>query len=113
MEWFQSHITNGQQVVKIARSVSEKQTLSPGVTQGWILGPIVFLLYLYNLPLIIDESEIDLYADDSTFYTSSSNVQNINENLKNNMKRVDGWCKHNNLLGSKEKLKNHKKEHHM
>ena len=43
--------------------------------QGFVLGPILFLLFVNDLPLFVTEAYLDLYADDATIHTSIKNLQ--------------------------------------
>ena len=63
-----------------------------GVPQGSHLGPLLFLIYVNDLPTVINECNILLFADDvKIFYTYSDN----NEPLQNDLNNVVEWCKVN------------------
>ena len=53
-----------------------------GIPQGSILGPLLFLLFINDLPLSVDNVSADLYADDTTFYDIQASVELIEKNLQ-------------------------------
>ena len=75
-KWCQSYLTNGIQFVEISqidrskyvhqhRFQSSSKAISYGIPQGSILGPLLFLIYINDLPLNIQGAKLIVYADDT------------------------------------------------
>ena len=84
--------------------------------RGSILGPLLFILYINDISLHLENSSIDLYADDSTLYAYGDSNREIENKLQTNISSIVNWCSTNNmalhpsktkcmLLGSRNKLK--------
>jgi hypothetical protein len=67
LAWFQSYLSNRNQVVCNDDVYSDKQPVQIGVAQGSILGPLLFTIFLNDLPNILNNSKIT-YADDAAMY---------------------------------------------
>ena len=92
--------------------------LNTGVPQGSILGPLLFIIYTSDLPLCLPrECKLFMYADDSTITCSSSNINEIENNLNTALGSIYDWCARNKLtinanktksmlIGSKQKVHN-------
>ena len=101
--WFSSYLQNRHQSVKIEDTFSDKVTLSYGVPQGSVLGPVLFTLYTIPISAILSSFDINhhLYADDTQIYMSLSvsNAKESLEKLQHCLMGVSAW-----MTGSKLKL---------
>ena len=72
LKWFHSYLTDRTQLVSISGILGTSHSLSCGVPQGSVLGPILFTLYTSELADIIKPSGINfhMYADDIQLYSS-------------------------------------------
>ena len=104
-----------QQVVVANGTHSEPGIVSCGVPQGSILGPLLFLCYVNDMPMSI-KCKLLLYADDSALIVSGSNPQAIADALSKELESCRQWLMDNKLslhlgktesilFGSKRKLK--------
>ena len=85
-------------------NTSEQKTVKCGVPQGSIIGPLLFLMFINDLPLHI-KVKTDFYADDATVYEISKSKQEIERNLQLAIKDLARWCKQNGVIINTEKTK--------
>ena len=72
LQWLTSYLKDRRQLVKLGDKQSSVAIVRHGIPQGSILGPLLFIVFINDLPLYVTSSRIDLYADDTTL-TSSIN----------------------------------------
>ena len=74
IKWFRSYLTNRHQVVTMQKVILDSLPIKCGVPQGSILGPILFMCYINDVCICVNNSKLLLYADDSVLlYYSDTN----------------------------------------
>ena len=104
LEWFRSYLTNRKQFVSLNGKQSHKQTITKGVPQGSILGPILFLIYINDLASCTTLFTL-LFADDTSFLISGKNLNEIIPILNVELHKVCDWFRANQLSLHPEKTK--------
>lgn len=111
LSWFDSYLSNRLQYVEIDSSKSSYLSLSTGVPQGSILGPLLFLIYMNDITESSSYFKFILYADDSTLKsvinTNDKNVTTTETSLIINkeLERVNNWLAVNKLSLNVKKTK--------
>ena len=101
-----SYLNERSQAVSIDGSTSDYVSITSGVPQGSILGPILFSMFINDLPITIQSSVTTaLFADDSTFFVSADNVDCIESKLNSAMSSINRWMHYNGLRVNKSKTK--------
>lgn len=94
-----SYLTGRSQVIYLNNKYSNVLTLDRGVPQGSILGPLLFCLYINDLPDVIKHSNIHMYADDVQIYSSSTKdeLQSCANNINADLSCIKIWADFNGL----------------
>ena len=77
---------------------SASEAVSTGVPQGSILGPLLFILHINDLPEVVSDCNILMYADDTVLYCSSSQASVIQDKLNAELSKIDHWLSFNSLF---------------
>ena len=99
--WFGSYLSNRRFQVNIKNKYSNVTNINCGVPQGSILGPLLFLLYVNDMPQAVD-CELLLYADDSCSLYQHRDVKAIDTKLSKIFSSGCDWFvdnKHRFILG--------------
>ena len=94
--WFTNYLSNREQFVSLEGVRSDKNKIVCGVPQGSVLGPLLFLLFINDLPNATDFLTL-LFADDTTFQYSGNNIATLFEKCNSELKKAATWFKANKL----------------
>ena len=72
--------------------------ITDGVPHGSILGSLLFLMFINDLPLYTDSANTDFYADDTTLNVSGESLETFERNLHIVLDCLAKWCKCNGML---------------
>ena len=97
LKWFESYLTNRKQYVFYNGVSSDTKPVTCGVPQGSVLGPLLFLLYINDLPNISDKLNFFLFADDTNIYYESKNLKNLEKTVNEELKKLSLWLNLNRL----------------
>ena len=97
-KWFKSYLSNRKQLVCVAGHLSSTiLDVEYGAPQGSILGPLLFLIYINDLPSCLEHSTPVFYADDSNLLISDSNCQTLIRKGNEDLANVQNWILSNKL----------------
>ena len=97
MGWFTSYLSNRSQRTSVGNFTSTPSYVSIGVHQGSVLGPLLFLIYINDLPDILQNTISSLFADDTVVYTTAPSADHLTVALNEDLNNVRNWLVDNRL----------------
>ena len=95
--WFSSYLKYRRQLFRVNGVASNMGEINCGVPQGSCLGPLLFLICINDLPISLKNSEVTMYADDTSISYSSKNIDELNETLNSDLDSLKQWLEGNKL----------------
>ena len=102
---FKSYLSGRKQHTFVNNVYSNSDDIVTGVPQGSILGPILFSLFINDLPFCISNAKVDMYADDTTVSITHHNIYELEKLSNEIMSNVYDWCTQNCLVSNESKTK--------
>lgn len=90
IKWIECFLLNRTQFVSVNDHDSEPCPVTSGVPQGSVLGPLLFLIYINDLPDTVNSS-IRLFADDCVIYREIHNPSDT-ASLQTDLNNISTWC---------------------
>ena len=91
-----SYFADRHQCVYAHSRRSSLLRLKHGVPQGSVLGPLLFSVYVNDLPLYL-RALCELFADDTTIHTSSTDINVVHDTLQNSIHELVKWTEQNHM----------------
>jgi hypothetical protein len=105
IKWFESYLMNRVQQCSINGKLSDKKRINCGVPQASILGPLLFLLYINDLPDCLRSTASCMYVDDTQIFSSSYDANELVVKQNSNLAHVFECMKENRLQVHPSKYK--------
>ncbi len=105
LPWFDSYLRGRTQLTRVSGKSSDQRDISIGVPQGSILGPVLFQIYVNDLPTYMSSCQISMFADDTAIYASAHMHMELELALQDDLHSVSQWLLHNRLSINAKKSK--------
>ena len=105
LKWLKSYLSNKKQFVSLNGCNSSTLTMEYGVPQGSILGPLLFIIYINDIPDLADFATFILYADDANIILTANTIEEISNQLKMFIFNLQQWVNSNGLALNLKKTK--------
>ena len=103
--WFSSYLSCRSQKTYVSGISSDIKPVLSGVPQGSVLGPLLFLMFINDLPVACKNSIVDMFADDTTLSVHNSSVDVVFSTLTDDLLNVNTWCENNRMAINVTKTK--------
>ena len=92
-KWFESYQSKRMQFVEVNGQASDWANITTGVPQGSVLGPLLFLVYINDIPKAVQFSQVYLFADN----TNITSVCSSSASFQNDLSSICDWFLSNKL----------------
>ena len=97
LNWLTSYLSDRLQCCKIDGQISSKLKVRLSIPQGSCLGPLLFLVYINDLPQCLANSEPDIYADDTSLTNNEKDLVALENKVNRDLSNIEKWLYANKL----------------
>ena len=97
LDWFRLYLSKRKQCVFVNGKGSEQKSVTHGVSQGSVLGPVLFLIYINDLPSVSKVLSFYFFADDTNIYFKSSDIVHFQKVMNIELTKIRKWLDANHL----------------
>ena len=97
LSWFKSYLFNRKQFSRVNGVNLEIGDIEVGVPQGSCLGPLLFLLYINDLPQAVQDSTVSMFAEDTSLCYQSHDFTRLCVAINSDLRKMDIWLQSNKL----------------
>ena len=97
LAWFSDYLVNRYQYVKIGNVESDLLRITCGIPQGSTLGPLLFTLYINDMPNCSNKLSFRIFADDTNVFCSNSSIDEIERVMNEELNHIFQYCMINKL----------------
>ena len=114
LRWFRSYLSHRHQYCSISGHASDSTLVTNGIPQGSSFGPLLFLVYVNDLPNAVHYSQTGMYADDTGLYATGFSISEMDTSLNKDLSSINAVKSKFMLIASPRslsKLADHEKPH--
>ena len=100
---FQSYLSGIKQICKLQNTMSQVVDITCDVPQGSSLGPLLFLLYINDLPNCLEETQAFMFADDTNLFCQGKSSTEIENKINTDLDNLHKWLIAHKLTLNQEK----------
>lgn len=97
-QWIYSFLKDRKLIVRINGKTSNEYNVTSGIPQGSVLGPLIFLMFINDLPDHIRDGTAFMFADDTSIIISSPDTKEINDKVNSVLNQFNEYCYKNRLI---------------
>ena len=97
LSWFNNYLADRSQVVTCNGQTSKRRSLYTGVPQGSALGPLLFLIFINDLPQKVQKCVTNLFADDVSMYFTGKSLSETSAIFQSSINEAAKWYHENRL----------------
>ena len=105
LPWFKNYFTGRKKFVLIDSQSPEELAITSELPQGSILGPLLLIVYINDLPRCVKHCSVNMYADNTVLYLAGPRVDNLTFYINQDLQCLSEWLEDNSLILNVSKTK--------